>query len=127
MRLSEFKDEKAIEVIADLLEPAEEIISNPANKEAAQKIREGKNGKMKFATAMLKNNRSAVMKMLAVLHDTPIEKFHCNAASLIKDLYDMLTDEEILLAFGLQGQESGEESSGSATENITADSDASTS
>lgn len=117
MRLSDFKDEHAIDVLADLLEPAAAIISNPEVAKVANKVDDGIKGKMEFAKAMLKNSREAVLEILAILSDTPAEEYHCNAATVIKDLLDILSDEELLTVFGLRQKKSDDESSGSAMEN----------
>lgn len=117
MRLSDFKDERAIDVLADLLEPASAIISNPEVAKVAGKVDDGLKGKMIFAKAMLKNSKDAVLEILAILNDTPVDEYHCNAATIIKDLLDILSDEELLTVFGLRQKKSDDESSGSVTEN----------
>ena len=119
MKLSDFKDERAIDVLADILEPAAEIVANPANAEVAASANDGFVGKLKFAKAMLKNSRNAVMDILAILNDTPRSEYHCNAATVIKDLVDILSDEELLSVFGLQQKKKDGESSGAAAENTT--------
>lgn len=116
-RLSDFEDEHAIDVLADLLEPATAIISNPEVAKVADKVDDGIKGKMVFAKAMLKHNRDAVLEILAILSDTEANDYHCNAATVIKDLLHLLSDEELLTVFGLRQKKSDAESSGSATEN----------
>ena len=110
MRLSEFKDEKGIEVVAKLLVPIGNIASNPKN----AKAKEG--SMLTFASAMFQNNKKDVMEMLAILDDKEPSEYHCNAATILKDLINMLSDPEFLALFGLQSQTSS--SSGSVSENI---------
>lgn len=98
MRLSEFKDEKAIEVVADLLEPIYNIVSNSKNAEAKDK------GVLPFAAAMLKNSAKDVMAMLAILDDKDPKEYHCNAATVLGDIVNMLSDDELLQLFGLQSE-----------------------
>ena len=98
MRLSEFKDEKAIEVVADLLVPIGNIVANPANKEAKD------SGVIAFASAILKNNTKDAKDMLAILADEPIESYTCTAATVLKDMLNVLSDPDLLELFGLQSQ-----------------------
>lgn len=112
MKLSEFRDEKAIDVVAKLLVPIANIAGNSAN--AAMK---GKS-LMEFASAMLRNNPRDVMAMLAILDDKEPEDYHCSAASVLVDLVNMLGDEELLQLFGAQRQTRA--SSGSASETTEA-------
>lgn len=109
MRLSDFKDEKAIEVVADLLEPIFNIVSNAENAKAKD------NGLIQFAAAMLKNNSKDVKNMLAILDDKDPSEYHCNAATVMIDVVNMLSDEELMQLFGLQRQTVT--SAGSASEN----------
>lgn len=98
MKLSDFKDEKAIEVVADLLEPIFNIISNAENAKAANE------GTLKFAAAILKNSKHDVMTMLAVLDDKDPEMYHCTAVTVLQDVMIMLSDDDLLQLFGLQGR-----------------------
>ena len=111
MKLSDFKDERAIEVVADLLEPIGRIAANPENAQAK------KGNLLQFAAAMLKNSKKEVMELLAILSDTKPEDYHCTAASILKDLLDMLNDPELMQLFGLRSQTREETASGSAAEN----------
>ena len=113
MRLSEFKDEKAIEVVADLLVPIGNIVANPANKEAQA------GGKLlALAVSMLKNNATDVKTMLAVLNDADPDEYTCTAATVMRDVVDMLGDPELLRLFGLQSQTSTSAGSASMTSEV---------
>lgn len=112
MRLSEFKDEKAIEVVAKLLEPISEIAANAKNAQG-----KGKNVAA-FASALLQNNPKEVLAMLAILDGQDPAGYHCTAASVFADVFDMLNDPELMQLFGLRSGNTA--SSGSASENIEA-------
>lgn len=114
MRLSEFKDEKALEVVAALLEPIGRIA---ANKENAAARGEGKS-LMDFVKAILKNNAADVMELLAVLDDQDPAEYHCSAATVLRDVFNMVSDPELLALFGFQRQTPA--SSGSALANTEA-------
>ena len=98
MRLSEFKDEKAIEVVADLLVPIGNIVANPANKDAHD------SGVIALESAMLKKNAKDAKEILAILADKPIESYTCTAATVLKDNLNVLSDPDLLELFGLQSQ-----------------------
>lgn len=117
MKLSEFKDEKGIEVVAKLLVPIGKIASNVNNRRAKN---EGKS-LIEFASSMLQNNPKETMNMLAILDDKDPESYHCNAATILVDVINMFADEELLKLFGLQSQKMDATSSGSASENIDAE------
>lgn len=112
MKLSDFKDEKAIEIVAALLTPIGKIASNP-------QIAKAKNGNVaELASAMLKHGKREVMDMLAILSDVDPKKYHCTAATVLHDVIEMISDEEFMKLFGLQRQNPA--SSGSASENTEA-------
>ena len=98
MKLSEFKDEKAVEVVAKLLVPIGNIVKNRDN----AKSRGGT--QLDFASAILANNPADVKNMLAILNDVDPAEYHCTAATVIFDVMNMLADEELLQLFGLQRQ-----------------------
>lgn len=98
MKLSEFKDEKAIEVVARLLVPIGNIVKNRDNANARGGTQ------LEFASAILANNPSDVKDMLAILNDVDPSEYHCNAATVIFDVMNMLADEQLLKLFGLQRQ-----------------------
>lgn len=112
MKLSEFRDEKGIEVVAKLLVPISNIAKNKSNAAAkGQSV-------MEFASAMLQNNPKDVKDMLAILADKDPAKYHCSAASVLVDVLNMLSDQELMQLFGLQSKTPA--SAGSASENTEA-------
>lgn len=112
MRLSDFQDEKAIEVIGKLLPPIVRIAQRKENAEA-------RDGSMaSFAAAMLQNNAADVKEMLAVLNDEDPASYRCNAATVLRDVMVMISDPELLALFGLRSESTA--SSGSASENTEA-------
>jgi transcription termination factor Rho len=112
MRLSDFKDEKAIEVIADLLIPISNIAKNSTVAESRGK------SMFEFAAAMLKENASDVKDMLAILNDEDPEEYTCSAASVFGDVLEMFNDPELMQLFGVRSKTPA--SAGSASETIEA-------
>lgn len=107
-KLSEFENEKGIEIVADIIPYIAEIASNPKNKET-------KGNAANLAASMLKNNATAVKGILAVLNETPENEYNCNAASVLVDVLTLLSDEDFMQLFGLQSKTAA--SSGSVSEN----------
>lgn len=116
MKLSDFKDEKGVEVVAKLLVPICTIAGNAANADAKAKCK----NKLEFASAMLQNNPSEVKNMLAILNDIEPSEYHCNGASVMIGLLEMLADEEVMQLFGLQSKKMGQTCSGSQLETTEA-------
>ncbi len=114
MRLSDFKDEKAIEVVAALMEPIGNIAANPENKKA----RENSGTNAHFIGALLRNNAKDVMSILAILDGKDPAEYHCTAASVFADTMNLFSDPELMALFGLQRQTAA--SSGSAPETTEA-------
>lgn len=112
MRLADFRDEKAICVIADLMDPVSRIIANEKNKEAHTGT------KLQFAQSILRNNASDVKDMLAILNDEDPAKYTCTAATVFRDVMIMLSDPDLMSLFGLQSQTPA--SSGSVSGNSEA-------
>ena len=116
MKLSDFKDEKGVEVVAKLLVPVCTIAANPANSESKAKCK----NKLEFASAMIQNNPSEVKAMLAILNDVDPKEYHCTGASVMIGLLEMLADPEVMQLFGLQSKMTGQTCSGLRSENIEA-------
>lgn len=111
-KLSEFEGDAGIEVVADLLPYIEEIVSNPENAAARGK------SMLVFAASILKNNKSAIKGIFAVLNETPVDEYKISAASILVDITTMLNDKAMMGLFGLQS--STPASSGSALGNTEA-------
>lgn len=104
MRLSEFRDEQGVEVVAKLLVPIAKIVSNEKNAKAQKEANEGKGSTLDFVSAMLQNNPRDVMDMLAILDGKDPNEYHCSAATVLVDALHMVSDPELLMLFGLQRQ-----------------------
>lgn len=109
MKLSDFRDEKAIEVVANLLPHIEHIVTNSKNEVAASKSVSA------FAQAILLNNTKDVMAIYAILDDKNPAEYHCTAATVLSDTLDMLSDPDLIALFGLQRQTAASSTSASMT------------
>lgn len=115
MKLSQFKNEEAIDVLAELMEPFATIVTD----ETFRGLFQNKTPNIKVVQYLLKEHKKEVIDVIAILHRTTPDKLEFNIATLTKDLVELLNDEEIMAVFRSQGQIM-EASSTSATENIEA-------
>ncbi len=112
MKLTDFKNDDAIRVIADLLPYVSKIAQNNSVKETA----EG-GSVIDFASVIMRENPSDVKAMLAILDGQKPSEYHCNAATVIRDVVTMISDPALLDLFGLPTRTLMEKSSGSASAN----------
>ena len=94
MKLSELKDEKALDVLADLIEPTTAILSDKDIKTAYEE-----QGKLKAVKLAIKHHKKEVIEILAILDDTPIEKYHVNLLTLPVKILEILNDEQLMQLF----------------------------
>ena len=124
MKLSDVRGERTLDVIADLIDPVASIASDP---EAAalfrrEKVPEGVEPRdffvkraRKAAPALLKGHRQQVIQILATIEGTDPAEYaeSLNLAKLLRDVVDLMTDEEFV-AF-LSPSETGTEEDASAS------------
>lgn len=116
MKLSDYRDEEALDVLADLIEPASEIFSDKEIKAAAE------SGKRAAAVSVaIKRHKKAVIAILAALNRTPVEEYHCGIFTLPVMLGEMFNDPNVLALFTSAGRMVAQTPSGSLSENIAAD------
>lgn len=120
MKLSEYRGDDALEVLAELLEPAVEILAdeeiaaawhdNSGDKTRGQK-------QLKAVSIALRKHKEAVISVLAALeHESPEEyRAKINVVTLPKKLLEVLNDKDLKVFFTSQEQTGGEPS-GSASE-----------
>ena len=119
-KLSEYKDEDALDLLADLLEPSIDIFSD---KELGKLIMNG--NKVKAASLAIKNHKEAVVAVMARLNEKEVKDFHYNVITLPKMVLEVLNDKELLDFFKSQGENGVETLSGSVTANTEDEGDTS--
>lgn len=111
-RLSDYKNEDAIELWADLIDP----IMNIFQDDEVRKGVVGEESALKKAQTILRLHKKDAAALLLRIDPTPI-----TGLNIITRLLDILSEiehsEEFGSFFGLQGQKTEGESFGSATEN----------
>lgn len=116
MKLTEVKNDDALDMLADILEPCGEIFSD---KVLSAMYSNGENP-IKMISYAIKNHKKEVIEIMATLEGTPIEEYECNFLSLPVKIMEIMNDMELLNFFGSQGQKKEKESFGSVTENTKA-------
>ena len=119
MKLSDIRGEEALDVLAELVDPAVEIM---ADEEIAEIVR-SKQPKIGLVKPILKNHKKSLIQIFAALEREDPEEYvkNMNILTLPSMLIDLLNDPAIVELFSSQGQKMEDESSGSATENTEAE------
>ena len=111
MKLSEYQGEAALDILADLIEPVGEIMTDKEIGEVFKKNR------FRAIGLAIKNHKKAVMQIMATIDGVPVEEYKCNVFTLPATILELLNDSELIQLFTYQGQTGGANSSGSASEN----------
>ena len=111
MKLSEYHGEAALDVLADLIEPAGEIMSD---KEIGDAFKENR---FKAIGIAIRNHKKAVIQIMAAMDGVPVEEYKCNVFTLPVKILELLNDPALVQLFTYQGQTGDANSSGSASEN----------
>ena len=112
MNIFEAQNEDAVEILADLIEPAAKILAD----EEVQKLYRAKAPKLKIISAMLKADKKAVVEIAAIANGADPKEYKCTIPTLIKSLLGIMNTPEAKDLFQSQGQTEEKPSSGSATE-----------
>ena len=111
MKLSEYQGETALDVLADLIQPAGEIMSD---KEIGEVFKENRFRAIGLA---IKNHKKAVIQIMAAMDGVPVDEYKCNVFTLPVKILELLNDPALVQLFTYQGQTGDANSSGSASEN----------
>ena len=117
-RLSEFKDEEALDVLADIIDSVIGMIGDERFKLAiaGDEEKDIKPNKAEAIKICLKYHKPEIVQIMATLNGVPVKEFHYNFFTLPKMLVDLFNDEELVSFFKYQGQADSETPFGSATE-----------
>lgn len=115
MKLSEIKGDQALDVLADIIDPACEIISD----KEIEEVYRSKKPKLLIVKLAIKNHKKAIITILALLNGEDPETFEPSLLTLPKMVLDLVNDPELDELFQSQGMTMLSESSFSATETTT--------
>ena len=111
MKLSEYQGEAALEILADLIEPAGEIMSDKEIGEVFKKNR------FRAIGLAIKNHKKAVMQIMATMDGASVDEYKCNVFTLPVKILDLFNVPALVQLFTYQGQTGDAKSSGSVSEN----------
>ncbi len=111
-KLLEYENEEALDLLADIIEPAADIFSDKAIAAAWSK-----NKRTKAVSIAIKNHKKSVIAILAALEGVPVSEYKCNILTLPATLLSLLNDPELLAFFKSQVQSMEEIVSTPAMEN----------
>lgn len=112
MALAERTNEERLDMFADMMEPATEILSDSE----LQKILNGGGAPLKAVKPAIKNHKEACIAILAALEETPVEEYRVpSPGAFFMKVLGLFTKPEVQALFTSQGQKSDKKSSGSAT------------
>lgn len=114
MKLQDIKGEKALIILADLIDPIKELSGDAV----FRKMLDG--DKLEAVKYLLKNHTSTIVKVLAILNEEDPNTYEPNLLTLPVMLLDFFNDPIVTELFGLQSQTDQSASSGSVTENTEA-------
>jgi len=109
MKLSDMKGEKALDALADVLEPVAEIVSD---KEVVRLFK-GDN-RVRAISCAIKKHKKAVITILAITEGENPDTYEPNILSLPAKALEILNDTALMSLFQSQSQ-TDKTSSGSAT------------
>ena len=111
-KLSEYRNEEALNLLADIIEPCVVVFGDPDFIKVARS-----KDTVEIIKCLLKSHQKSVIEILATLEGVPVEKYECNLATLPVTILQIVNDSDLIHFFKSQGQELVQTSSGSATEN----------
>lgn len=114
MKLSDYKGEDALDLLADIVEPAMEIISDKRISEAAK----SKMSRGALVKLIIKNHKRSILTLMARVSGVDPETYNPDLFTLTADLMELISDEAFTELFQSQGQKLPDLHSGPATEAI---------
>ena len=115
--MNEKTNEQRLDLLAELIDPAAEIFSDP---ELQALVKKGA-APLKCVKPAIKNHKQAFITVLAVLEDTDPKDYIIPPPGIFfMKILGLFTKPEVKALFTLQSQQSGSGSSGSVTENTEA-------
>lgn len=111
MKLSDFENEEALDLLANIIDPAAEIMNDP------KVVKIFKERPPLFAVKeILLHHKQAAIEIVAAMHGKKPDEYKFNILTLTGDVLELLNDPEVAEVFSSQSQTGAETSSGSATE-----------
>lgn len=113
MKLSEYRNEDALDLLADIIEPASEIMTDGEFKNLISKPDVKK---VELAKYLLKQHKTDIIAILARLNGEDV--YDASIVDILKQVLDLMNDKELIDFFVSQAQMTEGESSTPAMEII---------
>ena len=126
MKLSDYKGEEALDVLADIIEPVAFILADKEIREMRETAAKEKKTipMIKYITPAIKNHKKEIIQILARLENKTPEEYEAEISlvTLPMQVLELINDPEIQKLFTSQSQspETPSASSGSVTESTEA-------
>ncbi len=122
MKLSEYKDEQALDVLAEIIEPAAYIMADPDIRakvkiDKEEGVEKSKTDVLGIVKIILKKHKKEIIEILAAVDGVPVEEYHCNVFTLPVKIIELLNDKELIGFFTSQALMEDESASIAPTEN----------
>lgn len=95
MKISDYKNEDALDLLVDLIDPMTRILSNPEVKQA----HDAGVPQAELVKTIIKTNKSDIIFVLATMDGIKVEDANYNVATIIAKLLSLLNDEELMSFF----------------------------
>ena len=93
-KISEFKNDEALDLLAEIIDPTAVIMADNNVKALA------KDGdKLKIVKYILKNHKESIIAILAALDGVPVDEYEFNVFTLPMKLLEILNDKELVSFF----------------------------
>lgn len=100
MNIFEYENEDAIEVLADILEPAMKICAD----EVLQAMIRNNKPNLMIARHILKKHSKEIVAILAASERKPVSEYHATILSMMKGTLDLLNNKDVIDFFYSQAQ-----------------------
>ena len=97
MKISELKNEEALDFLADIIEPASEIMVDPQLKELIKSKNKGA-----IIKILIKNHKKSIIEILARLDNVPVDEYEVSIFTLPQKILDLVNDKELVDFFTSQ-------------------------
>lgn len=118
MRLSDYKNEAALELFADMMDPVGRILADEEIKAAFSAQPLDRAGVVKM---LMKKRPAEVLEILRLIDGGDSDTWEISFLQIPIKLMELISDPEVIMLFTPQGQNAEFDASGSATEVIKAD------
>lgn len=90
MKLSEYKGEEALDLLADIIEPVAEIASDENVRKVADK-----GNRLEIVKVIIKDHKKSLIEIMAAIDKTPVEEYKVNILTLPIKLLEILNDKDL--------------------------------